>query len=60
MTGTRKKLFENQSVGLSVDVTDRRLKSAGIVLSADLALTRKRTGPKSNYRLNVTRKLARV
>jgi len=59
MTSSRKKLFINQSVGLSVEVTNRRLKKAGVILEQDLGLHRAAPPPRSTtYRTQVTKKLA--
>jgi hypothetical protein len=51
-------LLTNQSVDLSVQVTDKRLKKGGIVLGKDLKLQRKGSTPQSPFRSLVTKKLA--
>jgi hypothetical protein len=51
-------LLANQSVDLSVQVTNKRLKRGGIMLEKDLQLQRKSSGPQSPFRSFVTKKLA--
>jgi hypothetical protein len=58
MTIDRRKLLQNQSVGLSIGVTNVRLKKAGVVLESDLKLNRKSSTTGTPYGTSVTKKLA--
>ena len=58
MTGKLKKLFGNQSVELSRQVTAERARKAGIVLGDDLGLRGFKAKPTVRYPASIIKKLA--
>jgi hypothetical protein len=58
MTKAQKKLFENQSLELSIQVTDERLRMGGIVLGDDLGLKRDKPKPGARFPAGGIKKLA--
>jgi hypothetical protein len=58
MNGNFKKIFENQSVELSRQVTTERARKAGIVLGDDLGLRDCKSKPSTRYPASIVKKLA--
>jgi len=58
MTKENKKLLKNKSLGVSVRVTDWRLKEAGVTLDRDLALPDRKRDQELRIPASLTRRLA--